>query len=697
MTEFPFRKAKSVGCVILILVSALFALSFLPYAKAVTVIISVDPTSGNVGSTVNVRANITSVNGSYALYFDETSLPGGVAVGNDVNASFTIVDSAAGSHNVTIIDVATGENATSVFTVVPSFYLDVGGPTLPLQLQEGDSVPINVTVKGGDPTITYVANITVQTPSNASHAGLPGINVSSVGNGNATINYAGSFQTGASTNLTGKYSVLFNTTLATKSFTVGLTNSTEYHRNDTLDVRTAGYAPEENLTLTITGNNLNYSVNLTAEATGTIHYTNQGVLSNASIGVYTLNVTSLSNVTKKELPDTQTFSIPGFSVNITAKNLAGEPVSNVLLKTFQDNNTAASGTADSNGTVYFTLELGTYFCNASLAIMSDQRIGEKWIEVANASSFDLVCNLTNLRILVVGVKDEAEVRIPDVGIQLVSQPLNQSVATDINGTVVFHSMLPNFSYSFNASRYGSLFNTTTFPSLLDNAVPKDWFDVKIICPVFTLKVFVNNPNANGQPINNASVTVQEVIGGLYYGNSTIDGVATFNCILGNYSVRVYDSIGRKLNETTVILNTTIVEATISCKLYDLNISVRISDYFDQPIRDTNVTLQRDELRASGVTGADGTITFTNIVGGSFTVTVRLPGQSEPCVATMVFADNSTTIPVKIEKYVLLVGMLVETSQLLTVMVIVITAIFILGLEILRRRRLRQPKSKIDLK
>jgi Zn-dependent membrane protease YugP len=64
----------------------------------------------------------------------------------------------------------------------------------------------------------------------------------------------------------------------------------------------------------------------------------------------------------------------------------------------------------------------------------------------------------------------------------------------------------------------------------------------------------------------------------------------------------------------------------------------------------------------------------------------LPGDSEPCVVTPTFLNNSTTKDIKIEKYVLLAGILVETSQLVTVMIVVLSAAVILCLEVFRRKR-----------
>jgi len=107
--------------------------------------------------------------------------------------------------------------------------------------------------------------------------------------------------------------------------------------------------------------------------------------------------------------------------------------------------------------------------------------------------------------------DRSENRFPEVKLSLT--PENQTLFTNITGTTVFPSLLPNVTYVLNASRYDKQFNTTTIPRLLVNETAIAWFNVTIICPTLTLQV--NVTDANNQPISNAAVNVQEVMGGLY--------------------------------------------------------------------------------------------------------------------------------------------------------------------------------------
>ena len=134
--------------------------------------------------------------------------------------------------------------------------------------------------------------------------------------------------------------------------------------------------------------------------------------------------------------------------------------------------------------------------------------------------------------------------------------------------------------------------------------------------------------------------------------------------------------------------------SIPCILSGLAVSVKIVDYFGQPMPNANVTLQREDIASrSAVTQSDGTVTFSTITGGDLQVTVYLPDQTQPCVERGFFVDRSTTVSIKIEKYVLLAGMLVETGQLATVLIIVLTLLLVLAIEVYRRRRAKPKEAE----
>lgn len=681
--KLRLRKTKPLAFLLLILASTIMTFSFLPGAKAETSIISIIPSSGNVGETVQLRANITTPYGEYTVNFDGQNVATGYAAEIDVNASFAIPSAPEGGHEVMIIDVGAGENATTTFTVQTSHSLKADVPKPPKQLQEGDNVTISANIEGGESGKTYAANMTVQTPKNASYTKMLNIPTPENGSSRVNITYPKDFPLEANTNYTGEYKVFYNETLATEQFFVGLTNSSEYHRFESVDIKATGYRLDENVTIAVTFEEkiIPPRQNVTATKGGIIH-AYWAVPSNASMGNYTVRVTSLLNLTeRKEPPDIQNFTVPGFAINITTRNLAKEPVPNVEVEVFENVTSVVNATSGSDGLTSLRVEIGIYVCEARF---KNETVGERSLSITKEDSFYFYCNLTNLKILVM---DKSENRIPEIKLYLT--PENQTLITDINGTTVVHSLLPKVTYVLNASRYDKQFSTTRIPRLLVNETAIAWFNLTIICPALTLQV--NVTDANNQPISDATLKVQEIMGGLYYEGNTVEGIAIFNCTFGRYTVKVYAS-GVKINETVTDLfqNENI---SIRCKLYGLTVSVKVVDYFGQPIPNANVTLQREGLLLrSNRTESNGVATFSDFIGGSVQIAIYLNDQTQPCMETASSVGSSATIGIKIGKYVLIAGILVETSQLATALIIAAVIILIVSIEVYRRKHVKLQKS-----
>jgi len=672
----PLKTVRSIMVLFLILTSLMVAVSFAPSARASTSITSMTPTSGEVGSTVYLQANITNADGPFEVRFDTAVRKSGSAVGSYVNTSFTVPEATAGNHTVMVLDQIAGQNATANFTITTSYSLKAEVPTAPKQLQEGGSVSIDANMTGSVAYTSYAVNITVTAPNSVSYTNLTTIFTSSVGSGNTMLTYPKDFSTGANTNFTGTYSVYFNGTLANEAFFIGLTNSSQYHRHQTVDVK-AMYASGENVTITIQGNIIYTSTTAQADSSGLVHYVNSTILSEASIGTYTVTLISISNPTKKTAaPDVQSFTVPGYSVNITLLNLAGAPVPSIILKT-TENGESISEKGKENGTVFLELEDGTYLCNATY---SDVLVGQQALTITGELAFSLSCNLTSLNVIVM---DEYATKLPEVKIYMI--PGNQTLTTDINGTAEMGSMLPNVTYTLNVSRYGMLFKMN---QTIQSPPSTAWYNLTIICPTMTLNI--NVTDARGRPVNDAAVEAQELLGGRYYSNTTTNGAVSLNLTFGKYTVMVLIN-GVTVNETTVSLNETSVNLPIVCSFYGFDVSVRAVDYFGQPIPNVNVTLQRSGWRDSRIAGGDGLATFGNTFGGDLNVTIRLAGQSEPSVVSSVSVDNSTPIEIKIGRYVLLAGMMVEASQLLAIVIVLIVVVLFLSVEVFRRRW-RRPKE-----
>jgi hypothetical protein len=672
--------------------------SLFPSVSAADVeIASITPSSGKVGDLVRVIGTINKTDGIYRIWFANTIVNETNAVGNSVNATFYVPAFPKGNHTITLQDVDNNLNSTVQFTVEPAYNIEVI-TTLepPEQLQENSNVTIRVNVTGGESNTIYYANVTVKPPSprNETYWTLVSLsNTANTGNGNATLVYPNDFSGTPNTNYVGTYTVYFNktatTTLDTDTFTIGLTNATEYHRHQVIDIRASGYHANETVTIKVNsgGKTIGSIINVPATEEGLVLANWGPIPANASIGTYTVNITSTlapPSSTKKNPPDVQNFAVPGFDINVTTENLAGEVVKSVRVLVIE-NQTLVVNASNPNGLVTIALEVGNYTFQA---FYKGQKVYEQILEITNAISHVLDCNLTNLKISVLAFKDGIMIAVPEAQIYLTRE--NTTLTTDINGTVIAHSLLPNVSYTLNVSRYGVLFNSTYLPTLLANGIPKGWYNISFICPTRTLQV--NITDSNGEPIDNARVIVQELMGGLFYeGNTSTDGITGFNCVFGNYTIIVYDADGIKLNETTVGLFQD-KNVTLHCKLWNLTVSIKVVDYFGQPISNIKVMLLRgvSEL-SSKTTQSDGIAEFDHVTGGTLQAAIYLFGESQPYMTRVFYAGNSTMIGIKLEEYVVLGGFFVQTSMLTNAIIIVALLIAVLLIELYRRSH---SKSKL---
>ena len=677
---------KEFTCLFLLLAAVMMPLSFLPDVGAAMNVSALNPSSGNVGTSVQVLSNLTTANGTYQVLFDASIVASGNASDTSVNASFVVPETFGGNHTATVVDMTTGDNASRTFTVTTSHSLRVVVPESPRQLQEGDSAAIWANITGGDASRTYSANVSVVSPKNESFVKIVDVVTSSLGTGSASVSYPDDFS-GARTWLVGNYGASFNGTLAAGAFYVGLTNTTEYHRLQPVDVK-AVYKPNENVTITITGKNVYSSFNLTADPTGIVHSADFPIPSNASIGSYMVSIVSTSaEPTLKNPADAQNFTVPGFAVDVTAKNLAGDTVQTVEVKAFDNGTAAGIVVTNASGVAVLRLELGTFTLEG---YYRTQKVGARDFEVTGPSATDLSCNLTNVRMTVVALADGNQLGIPEAEVYLT--PENRSFTTDITGNVVAYSLLPNVSYTLNVSRHSTPFNFTVIPQLLaEDGTSVPWINVTFVCPVHSLRVQVYR--GEGQPLSSVVVKIQESLGGLYsQGNTNENGIVTFDSALGVYTVGVYDGSGLKLNETSVQLFRD-QNVTLICSLYDLTVTVKVTDYFGQGLANVNVTLQRQGIGplSSKPTQGDGTATFNNVVGGEFQIAVYMGDQTDPIAAIEQTIGSSMTVQLKLDRFVSLGGLLVDISQFAIAILTVLTVMLVVVLEICRLRRARHQK------
>jgi hypothetical protein len=706
MESIGLKKKMAIIALTVLLTLTIFSQMISLRVNAVDVkITSISPTTkrGKVGDTVRVTGTINTTGGQYEIWFEKDPwhvlVKNGTASENNVNASFTVPALPGGNYTLILKDVAANINATSWFIIETAYILKVSKPEYPKQLQQGTKVNISISITGGKTEPPYIANITVKTPAADEKYSIhaPLTNTTNTGIWNATIVYPFADVPKAHTNYTGTYTVSLNGTLASGTFFIGLTDLAEYHRNDTMKIWAVGYSSYSNVNITIKSVDGKEIRKLTWNVTDGVIDANWTIPTYMLVGNYTVSITPVP--TSKKVNDTQTFAVPGFKTEIVTRNLAGKPVPNVFIRVYDRGaNENYNITSDRNGVATKQLERGEYNATAYF----------KKVKVGDTLAFNLenedktlnfTCQLTSLNITVVSAQNPS-IKIPFVSIRLYynfttdldgGKDVNETVSfqTNSTGTAEQHSFLITASYKINASRYEQIFNQTAFRNL----EPCAWNNITILCPERILHV--NVIDWRSQPIEDAKVELQELMGGLRYIKFTNNtGNATFNCLFGKYRLRVYFN-ETLLEETTVELfnNKTV---PIRCTIYNLPICVKVVDYFGQPIPKANVTLERNGVKiGSNHTEADGVASFIEI-GGTLTIKVYLTNPEIPeATITMYIGEKrgySNPILVKIGKYVVLAGLLVDTAQFAMIILILATVVLIAIIEIARRKRLKIGKT-----
>jgi hypothetical protein len=184
----------------------------------------------------------------------------------------------------------------------------------------------------------------------------------------------------------------------------------------------------------------------------------------------------------------------------------------------------------------------------------------------------------------------------------------------------------------------------------------------------------------------------EVTAGIFYGATTnTDGSVTVQATFGRYIARVYTG--------SVLLNETVIDAFsdkqvgIQCVLYNLQVNVRVVDYFGQAIPSANVKLTgADGKVQSQLAQSDGTATFSGVIGGGVQITASLSESDDYYEASNVYVGSPTTIQVQMGRYVALGGIVVQTSLFITLMIILPTVVAFLVLELYMRRKSKPKKA-----
>lgn len=640
--------------------------------------------TGPVGYALNLQGTIYTSNGTYQVIFANQVVASGTSEGYYVNANFSVPEVPSGTYALRLRDVPTNVNSTEDdFQVTITYSITA----VPSQVQEGSSVVCNVAVTGGDPGTSYYANVSVVLPSPLSTAYSKILSLgatSQKGSANAQVTFD------SLTNYTGSYTVYFNQSvpLAQSQFSVDFLDSTTYHRGQTATINAIGYQPNQAATLSFTsssGTSLN-SESLTASDAGVIS-TTWVVPSNAATGTHTATITPQG--IQKSIQDSQSFSIIGYAVTIKTVNLAGEVVPQIQIQaTDQATNTVYKSTSGSDGIANFNLETGII---SLTAFRNGVNVGQSNITVTGNGAFNLQCQLTDLKII---VQNENGAPIPFVNLTITyhylltnggsSQTGNASGQTDPSGAFMLNSTLTGISYTINASLYNQVFNSGN--NTANNVPAQAVSEIVITCPNEPLSI--NVVDYNQAAIPDARIELVELTSGLFYTASTdSSGSVTSQVTFGMYRTRIY--------KNNILINETNIEAfsesqkQIRCTLYGIQVSVSVVDFFGQPIPNANVTLNGPEPeRFSAVTQGDGTATFSNVIGGDMQIVAFASGAQNGYQAVTLTVVQPTSVQIKIDRYIALGSLLIQTSSLITIAIILVAVILFVAVEIYRRKRVK---------
>ncbi len=662
--------------------------------------------SGTVGEAITVTSTLNTYSGPYRLWFNDIPIDNGTSQGYLITSNITIPEVPKGNYNFTLLDETLNANVTYSFEITSLYSaVPLNLPASPAQFQEGNPVTLNITVLGGDASTAYAVNITVELPQPlpsgvANFSRLVSLTTSNKGTAILQIPFPDSgFQPADSTTIfSGTYNIYFNATenLSKSSFFVGITDLSSYHRGETVKIRAVGYQVNQAATLKIALQNgaSVTSQSVTADGQGIIT-SSWTVPSNVVLGQYNVTITTAGN--PKAIPDSQIFTIPGYAVEFTAVNLAGETVPGILVETTDQNTKVVyNGTTNYAGIATINLESGNQTVDA---YWNDVNVGEIKATVTGNSSFTVSCKLTDIQLI---VQDKNGVAIPfvdlNIGYQYTTtknstiQNGNVSVQTDLSGKYVLNSTLPKIGYIINASKYNTVFNVGN--NTINNLPEQPRSSATILCPDESLRITTLDYTSAALP--NARLVLIEQSSGVFYAATTDgSGNANLQVTFGQYRVSVFSADNILLNETVVkVLSST--QTSVRCDIYNLHVSVKVVDYFGNSIPNAKVEFSREGTNTQlATTASDGTYTFNNVIGGSIEIKAFPASNPAAFVATSLQLEAPTTIQIQLGKYVALGGLLVEGSMLATLILIFVAVVLFLSAEIVRRKFFSKKKQKTE--
>ena len=148
-----------------------------------------------------------------------------------------------------------------------------------------------------------------------------------------------------------------------------------------------------------------------------------------------------------------------------------------------------------------------------------------------------------------------------------------------------------------------------------------------------------------------------------------------------------------LNETYYSLINASASFILRSSIFNANLSVKVLDYFGQPIPNVKVIVEREAVNPITVnTDGNGVAFFNNIPGGDCSISVYTGGDT-PTGTASVFVEGSTTTTVTLGNYVSVFGLIIGTSQFAVLLTFIVFIVLLVFFMLYRRRKMKVPKEK----
>jgi 5-hydroxyisourate hydrolase-like protein (transthyretin family) len=552
----------------------------------------------------------------------------------------------------------------------------------PIRIQEGQDTNITINLSSENVNFTYTLPVNVTSPTHVSYLRDVNVTTDSGGLGSNVTSFWKDFPSPANTNLMGTYTVAVNQSLATSTFTVGLTDKTVYLWSENVSIQAAGYSANGSVTV-----DLNYGgVSVSPLFPQTLNATAAGVVSlswmipaDTALGTYTVSVTNATQGgTVKPIADTQTFTVEGVC-ELQVMNLAEQAMANVAVEVYNGTSGAFLNLAqDTNSTGWVAFMLGQGGNYTFKAFWKNVEVGLVTRNITGNVSFTLETNLSNLKLT---LQNDAGMPLPWVDLYVSYNyttrvpetiPETSVSPTDLEGKVILQNVFTDINYRVSARRYGLVLNTTTIQSL----PVQPWNNITVVVPTYTMLVKVLD--STGNPAAGLQASAYEWSSGI---TEALDskptdsqGNASFALTVGRYTLRFFkDSVF--LDNVTVDLTQDQLPVVVKIDIYNIDVHVVVVDYFGQPMPNVSVEFQRKansvyETVATQVTSSDGTARFDGVIGGDSLIRVSL-GNTLAASQSLFLTESSGDVAFKLGAYVSILGFVADAGVFVTAILILI--------------------------